>query len=232
MKIKCPLCGYENYFTGLEDEGTIFCCNCNNNKPLVKPKIPEATEKPNKASLGLHKEAMGFGSVLTTYSLRDIGPAGGYIFYDKETYSDGWRYLEAAPALWNGGTEDPTSVWSNIIDILVGTGTAIGTGQANTARIVAQSGCTSGAAWVCAEYEVTVNSVIYNDWFLPSEDDLNLMYTNLKVFGVGGFTEYYYWSSSEVDATYAWGQHFGIGFQSHGNKGYDYPSRVRAVRAF
>jgi hypothetical protein len=32
-----------------------------------------------------------------TYSLRDIGPAGGYIFYDKGSYSDGWRYLEAAP---------------------------------------------------------------------------------------------------------------------------------------
>ena len=43
MKIKCPLCGYENYFTGLEDESTMFCSNCN--KPLVEPKIPEATEK-------------------------------------------------------------------------------------------------------------------------------------------------------------------------------------------
>lgn len=29
MKIKCPLCGDENYFTGLEDEGTRFCSNCN-----------------------------------------------------------------------------------------------------------------------------------------------------------------------------------------------------------
>jgi hypothetical protein len=27
----------------------------------------------------------------------DRGPGGGYIFYDKESYSDGWRYLEAAP---------------------------------------------------------------------------------------------------------------------------------------
>jgi len=58
MKIRCPLCGYENYFTGLEDEGTIFCCNCNNNKPLVKPKIPEATENPDYASYGLYKEAI------------------------------------------------------------------------------------------------------------------------------------------------------------------------------
>jgi hypothetical protein len=25
------------------------------------------------------------------------GPAGGYVFYDKGEYSDGWRYLECAP---------------------------------------------------------------------------------------------------------------------------------------
>jgi len=35
VKIKCPLCGCENYFTGLEDEGTRFCSNCN--EPLFKP---------------------------------------------------------------------------------------------------------------------------------------------------------------------------------------------------
>ena len=28
MKIKCPLCDCENYFTGLEDENTRFCSNC------------------------------------------------------------------------------------------------------------------------------------------------------------------------------------------------------------
>jgi len=32
-----------------------------------------------------------------TYSLRDIEPAGGYLFYDKDDYSDGRRCLEAAP---------------------------------------------------------------------------------------------------------------------------------------
>lgn len=34
MKIKCPLCSCENYFTGLEDEETRFCSNCN--EPLFK----------------------------------------------------------------------------------------------------------------------------------------------------------------------------------------------------
>ena len=33
-----------------------------------------------------------------TYKVGDRGPAGGWIFYDKGHYSDGWRYFEAAPA--------------------------------------------------------------------------------------------------------------------------------------
>jgi len=44
MKIKCPLCGCENYFTGLEDEGIKFCSNCNT--PLVEPNISDNTENP------------------------------------------------------------------------------------------------------------------------------------------------------------------------------------------
>ncbi|TFB08162.1 PD-(D/E)XK nuclease family protein [Candidatus Atribacteria bacterium MT.SAG.1] len=44
MKIKCKLCDYENYFTGLEDEGTKFCSECN--RPLVESKIPDNIENP------------------------------------------------------------------------------------------------------------------------------------------------------------------------------------------
>ena len=40
----------------------------------------------------------GSGPVQSDYKVGDIGPAGGYIFYDRGYYQDGWRYLEAAPA--------------------------------------------------------------------------------------------------------------------------------------
>lgn len=40
----------------------------------------------------------GFSSIMPPYWVGKTGPAGGYIFYDKGEYSDGWRYLEAAPA--------------------------------------------------------------------------------------------------------------------------------------
>ena len=38
MKMKCPLCDFEN------EEGSRFCSNCNT--PLVKPKTPNATKNP------------------------------------------------------------------------------------------------------------------------------------------------------------------------------------------
>ena len=44
MKIKCPLCGLENYFTGIEDGVNKFCSKCNT--PLVESKIPGTTENP------------------------------------------------------------------------------------------------------------------------------------------------------------------------------------------
>jgi len=33
-----------------------------------------------------------------------VGPAGGFVFFDKGNYSDGWRYLECAPI--NAGQVD------------------------------------------------------------------------------------------------------------------------------
>jgi hypothetical protein len=116
--------------------------------------------------------------------------------------------------------------WSNIIDTSVGaTGTAIGTGQANTTTIVGQNDCTSGAAKLCDD----LTEGGYSDWFLPSKDELNQLYLNQVV--IGGFVDYSYWSSSEDTAIHAWAQGFDVvGPQYSSNK---YVSlRVRAVRAF
>ena len=153
------------------------------------------------------------------------GPAGGYIFYDKGGYSDGWRFLEAAPL----STEWTEIQWGSYGTLIGGTETDIGAGQSNTTTIViwlnshSETGC---AAQLCNDLIVDG----YNDWFLPSKDELNLMYTNLKVAGVGGFTGGGYWSSSEYNADNAWYQDFGYGSQPNY---YKYITiRVRAVRAF
>ena len=157
-----------------------------------------------------------------TYTIGDTGPAGGLIFYDKGISSDGWRYLEAAPS------DQSTGATWGCAGILTGAdGTAVGTGEQNTLDI--ETGCTTAgtATDICANLSLGG----YSDWFLPSKDELNLMYTNLKVAGIGGFAGNYYWSSSESNAPNAWSQDFNNGNQyNYYNKNNTY--RVRAVRAF
>ena len=159
---------------------------------------------------------------VSSYVLLDIGPAGGYIFYDKGGYSDGWRYLEAAPS-----DQSTSAEWGcDEISISGADGTAVGTGEQNTIDI--EAGCTipGTAADLCANLSLGG----YSDWFLPSKDELNLMYENLKVFGVSDFVDSFYWSSSEFNAYFAWAQYFGSGLQFNYDK--YYTLRVRAVRAF
>ena len=70
----------------------------------------------------------------------------------------------------------------------------------------------------------------YSDWHLPSKEELNSVFVNLKQVGVGGFADDYYWSSTEGGSGGAWLQYFTSGYQGYGGK---FPSvYVRAVRAF
>ncbi|MHC6202271.1 CsgG/HfaB family protein [Breznakiellaceae bacterium SP9] len=152
------------------------------------------------------------------YKVGDKGPAGGIIFYDKGSSSDGWRYLEAAPAsaefkLYSGssGTKDKTDV-------------AVGSGKQNTRLIAAALGNRGdiGAALVCANLEIGG----YMDWFVPSKAELSLMYRNLATKSLGSFKNEWYLSSSESGSS-AWAQSFGDGSQSTYSQG-----SVRVVRAF
>jgi hypothetical protein len=72
----------------------------------------------------------------------------------------------------------------------------------------------------------------YSDWHLPSKEQLNAFYVNLKQIGVGGFVDSSYWSSTEGDSDDAWLRSFisGGGFQNYYYK--YYKGNVRAVRAF
>ena len=86
---------------------------------------------------GIKRACRAFISV-TNYNLRDIGPAGGRIFWKS-----GNNYLEAAPS--DILTQIP---WSNIA-LIAGTDTIIGTGQTNTNAIITQAGHTNSAAKLC-----------------------------------------------------------------------------------
>jgi len=145
----------------------------------------------------------------------------GIIFYDKGQYTNGWRYLEAAPV------DLPNRAYGQDVP---GTSTAIGAGKRNTELIVNrlnQLGETGGAAQMCAQFEYGG----YRDWFLPSKDELDLMYRNLKAKGLGGFSNNWYWSSSLYNYTnLGWLQRFSDGSQDSAGKSNAHS--VRAVRAF
>ena len=149
---------------------------------------------------------------------------GGIVFY---VYDDGQHGLIAALAdqstgiRWYGGSYTNTCA----------RGDGVGAGLKNTAIIIANQGSVDGnsfAARICNEYSVTVDGVMYGDWYLPSKYELNLLYAQKTV--VGGFAKYDYWSSTEGGSGNAWSQFFNGGGQFNGGKNFTY--YVRAVRAF
>ena len=110
---------------------------------------------------------------------------------------------------------------------------AIGTGQSNTNAMMNQAGYTGGAAQVAEDYSVTANGVTYNDWFLPSLEELNEMYSQKNsIEAAAGVTPFGtdYWSSSEYNSNKAKSVNMSSGNDSNTNKSSRY--RVRAIRTF
>jgi hypothetical protein len=155
------------------------------------------------------------------YLVGDLGPAGGIVFYDSGEDSDDRYFLEAAPADQSAGIQ-----WSNGNSSDIKTGTAVGSGKSNTDSIIAAQGSGNYAATLCKNLSIGG----FSDWFLPSKDELNLMYTNLKKAGLGGFGGSWLWSSSQGSKYNAWYQVFSNGDQYNGYKIVD--NSVRACRAF
>ena len=116
-----------------------------------------------------------------------IGQAyqGGIIAYIDETGEHG---LIAAPQDQSDG-----AVWGNYLIRTNVTGTAIGTGKSNTTELVRviREGNIPEAALLCDR--LVLNG--YDDWFLPSRDELYELYKNRNA--IGGFANDWYWSSSE-----------------------------------
>ncbi len=180
------------------------------------------------------------------------GQAGGIIFYDDESDGidtiPGYRYLEAAPTDWNDMDEYTTifgyyrTTWDGV-DLPVGTITNVGAGMSNTIEIVQKMGdilftdpsgtstkTSSYAAKICNDFALENEGVTYDDWFLPSREELALMYLNLKQHNLGGFSDANYWSSTEKNALYAAFFDFNSGNNYDGNRSSDF--RIRPIRAY
>ncbi len=90
---------------------------------------------------------------------------------------------------------------------------------------------------------------VHSDWYLPSKDELQLMYANLQRFGcstntpggtdlgicrsrIGNFEYFFYWSSTEGGFFNAWAQDFDNGGRDDLDWCADRLIVARAVRAF
>ena len=190
-----------------------------------------------------------------SYIIGDKGPAGGWIFYDCDADNNsaindgltseecGWRYLEAASA--DLVEEYIFGVYKKDNDASsVGTSAEVGKGKENTKKLIDAMGETAyergdnkekHAAQACADYG---NGTDYDDWFLPSFNELKLVYENLKKQNLGGTWQTdasrdYYWSSTDINADphlYALTLRFANGNQDVEYRYDDY--NIRPVRSF
>jgi len=172
-------------------------------------------------------EAIG-GSSSTTYSIGDYAH-GGIVFWVDETGEHGLVCADndqSSGVRWNAGSDTYT--------MALGDGPL--SGEMNTAIIIANQGRGDGstyAARICNELEVNTG-IAYADWYLPSKDELYLMWLNLAFESlIFTFADEYYWSSTEVSNSNAYVVHFNDMFYGQtdpiSKSGTHY---VRAVRAF
>jgi len=143
---------------------------------------------------------------------------GGIVFYVDPSGSHG---LVAATE--DHGTAD---TWINLTFFKTGA-TSTTDGAANTTTIIdAQGDMGTYAAKLCRDYR----GGGFDDWFLPSKDQLNRLYTKKVV--VGGFSNANYWSSTEKDPGEAWVQDFENGTQHTNSTSDNAGVHTRAVRAY
>ena len=160
-----------------------------------------------------------------SYKIGDRGPAGGIIFFDKGNKSHGWQYLEAAPSditrRLPGQTERIAMLTKD---------RSVGSGKRNTEHMMEEARKNGGgfgwAAKACVDLKVNG----FNDWYLPAWDELNHMYGNLHMQGLGSFRNETYYSSTDTNEGW-WLVNFSNGSRDYASWG-QRECYVRPVRQF
>jgi hypothetical protein len=106
----------------------------------------------------------------------------------------------------------------------IGTSALFGTGASNTLAIINHCADSGTAARYCTELVIGD----YTDWYLPGKEELNKLYLNKT--DIGGFSNSYYWSSTESDSGHVRCIHFGSGNTLNIKK--DSTLKLRAIRSF
>jgi hypothetical protein len=118
------------------------------------------------------------------YSIGDTGPGGGLVFFNSGDDSANWQYMEVTKN--DNGFNQGMGCYCTEIN---GTSSIIGSGLENTENWKSCSG------WAKEARQYNNNGL--NDWFVPSIDELNEIYQNLHLNGLGNFnSNTQYWSST------------------------------------
>ena len=153
-----------------------------------------------------------------TYAAGDFVQGGLYTFTDS-----GYAYITAA-------TDQSTSAQWGCQGTLIPEGAtpeAIGQGVINTPTIV-ETCATAGIAARLAD-QLVLNG--FSDWFLPSLEELGMMWTELASDGLGSFANHTYWSSTQASATQAFTVDMNNGNPNQHNKSQT-NRHTRAMRRF
>ncbi|UAB80613.1 DUF1566 domain-containing protein [Marixanthomonas sp. SCSIO 43207] len=170
----------------------------------------------------------------SSYSVGDFAH-GGVVFWVDETGKHGLvcaKEDQSSGVRWYAGTFGNTQA----------KGDGPYAGKANT-NIIISSQVAIGddnvtyAARICNELQITEGGKTYGDWYLPSREELNIMYQNKAIIEAtstansgSNFNSTNYWSSTEPNANSAFRQNLSSGFQTNSLK--NNTNGVRAIRAF
>ena len=174
-----------------------------------------------------------------TCVIGNVAPGGGYVFYVSATtinvatgISTGGIYLATAPQTWSGGSIDPNASFGCGSTNIASTSDSVGSGAENTRLI--NAGCAT--AGIASRLAADSSAEGFTDWFIPSLDELTLIYNNLKVNSLSNLQSWNYWSSTQ-GSTSAYGKYwwFGSGAvsgQTDKNNSAGSNMYVRPIRAF
>lgn len=194
------------------------------------------------STLAMPDAVLVFYAKWENYALGDTGPGGGLVAYvapDGAPFIDNsnsdencnrYYYLEAAVSDLTGGNYGAYK-WSTRTDSFPSCQHGLGYGRKNSNDIVTYNG-SGNAAGASRAFLGGGKS----DWFLPSKDELQYLYTNLAFLNLGDFNRTsnsayaYYWSSSTGSGTTAQAQDMWNGFWHQESVLTE--KRVRPVRYF
>lgn len=193
----------------------------NANYEIISLTDSELIIKANNTVKTLRKKC----GTIDNYEIGDVGPKGGIIAYKKQEYTNGWKYIEMATN--NVVSEEWGCMNSSIVNAQFN---QIGTGLQNNYAILNKHNFLNNYysnPSVCSNLnngtiasKTAINAVINDskDWFIPSFNELQIIYTNLHLNANASFENQDYWSSTEQNTSLAKTINLQTGVESVKNK--------------